>query len=148
MIDQKGYENLLNKIKNSKKDFKHRSVDKKKHTFANEIQNNKQIVVNLQKELENYRNYSKKLDSTVILNSIKQKIAKKKLQIKNLTQEIHKIDTHNKKNEKVLVKRLEANKKTVNFKKIIYEVDSHLNRCERLKDQIGCLNNRLSELDK
>lgn len=148
MIDKKGYQNLLNQIKNNKSEFKHLSVDKKAKTYASEITNNKQIICYLEKEYENYKNYSKKLDSTVILNNIKQKIMKKKLQIAALKTTIHKVDTSNKKNEKILVRKLETQKKKTNFKKIIYEVDSHMNKCENLQNKIYALESRKIEMEE
>ncbi len=88
----------------------------------------------MEQEFENYQDYSKKLDSTVILNNLKQKIIKKKLLIKKLKNNIHLTDMKNKKNSKILLTHKERKNKQVSFKKIIYEVDSYLNKNENLKE--------------
>lgn len=47
MIDKKGYERLLNQIKNNKKDFKNRPDEVKIKTYDKEVENNEKIIKNL-----------------------------------------------------------------------------------------------------
>lgn len=47
LIDQKGYEKILEQVRNNKKDFKSRPDEIKIRTHEKEIENNQKIIKNL-----------------------------------------------------------------------------------------------------
>ena len=136
MIDKKGYENLLNKVKKSKNEFKFRPLGIKIKTHCKEIENNEKIIKNLENEYKNYKNYSKKLDSTVILNNINQKIEKKHHLMKILKKDIYDIKIKNKKIANFLVKESYKPKKKSRFKKIMLDIDNYMGRNFLIKEKI------------
>ena len=136
MIDKKGYENLLNKIKKNKNEFKFRPLGIKIKTHCREIENNEKMIKNLENDYKNYKNYSKKLDSTVILNSINQKIEKKNHLIKIFKKDIYEIKIKNKKIANFLVKESYKPKKKYKLKKLMLDIDSYMGKSYLLKEKI------------
>ena len=88
LIDQKGFQKILDQIKKNWKDFKNRPDSVKINTYDKEIKNNENLIVNLTKELENLEICQKRMDSTALLQDLRHKQHKIESQIKKLKQEV------------------------------------------------------------
>ena len=146
IIENKGFKNMLNKEKEKNTEFKYRPVATKISTFNKEIKNNEKIIELLQKELNLYKETSKKLDSTDLLNELNKKILNFETSIKERKTEIYQLQVEYKKNENIIQNQYHKEKKSVNFKNLMVELDSYMTKNNELNERISKLEKLKTDL--
>lgn len=146
LIEEKGYQNQLDKIRENNTEFKYRPVNVKITTNDKEVKNNEKIIEVLSRELNLYRDTVKKLDSTELLNDITKCISNYNAKIKAAKSNIYQIQLDHKKNEGILKNKDLEDKKAFNFKNLMVELDSYMTKNTELYVKISKLQTLKQEL--
>ena len=146
LIEEKGYQNQLDKIRENNTEFKYRPVNVKIITFDKEIKNNQKIIEVLNRELGLYKDTVKKLDSTELLNDLNRRITNYNNNIKSAKSTIYQLQVEYKKNETLLKNQDLEGKKAFDFKKLMMELDNYMTKNTELNDKITKLETLKAEL--
>lgn len=137
LIEEKGYQNQLEKIRDNNTEFKYRPLNVKITTFDKEVKNNEKIIEVLNRELNLYNDTAKKLDSTELLNDLNKRIATYNAKIKAAKGAIYQLQLDHKKNEAILKNRDLEDKKAFDFKKLMMELDTYMTKNTDLNEKIS-----------
>ena len=146
LIEEKGYQNQLEKIRENNTEFKYRPVNVKVTTYDKEIKNNQKIIEVLTRELNLYKDTVKKLDSTELLNDLNRRISNYNNNIKTAKASIYQLQVDYKKNETALKNKDLEDKKAIDFKKLMMELDSYMTKNTELNEKIQKLETLKAEL--
>lgn len=146
MVEEQGYKNVLNRLKENKNDFKSRPAEVKSNTYQREIANNEKIISTLRAEKLHIEQTISKINSPLYLANIAAESAEQQRLIKVLKTEIHNQTLENKRTCQRLVDVKGEDKGTVEIGKLLKEVEAYSRKNAEIRAQIQKLHTAKAEL--
>lgn len=146
MVEEQGYKNVLNRLKENKNDFKSRPVEVKSNTYQREIANNDKIISTLKAEKLHVEQTISKINSPSYLANIAAESAEQQRLIKVLKTEIHNQTLENKRTGQRLIDFKGEDKGSVEIGKLLKEVEAYSRKNAETRAQIQKLQSAKTEL--
>ena len=146
IVEEQGFKNLLNKIKENKTDFKNRPNEVKSNTYHREILNNEKMISTLTAEKAQTDLAISKINSPEFLVNMANEMNEQKQLIKILKTEIHTQTLENKKNAKLFIETGVVEKSAIEMNKLLKEIEVYATKNNDFKSQIDKLTIVHSEL--